>query len=1152
MRFANLQLLKYGRFDGCELSFPNGERDFHLIAGPNEAGKSTAMDAVSDLLFGFPHSKSQDYHFDAALLRIAATLQDGGDEVTFQRRRGRANTLTDLAGQVMQENKLLGMLSGQTRDSFRLAWSLNHKQLREGGQSIVEAKDDVGQAIFAAGSGLVGIAGALRRLEEESEAIWKKRSTTTTWHIANRNFQTAMQSVRANAIRPKEWLDAKERVDVLRKRRDALNEQKSILKTEDGRIQRIRRLSGPIRRLRQLQTILDGRTVPPLTEAEENAFAAALVSLAAAQRTCDTANELLNGYQSQLEALHRDSAILPFEDEIERLSEQRGAVRKGLEDLPKRQSELTQRETDILELLGELSLPEQPIDELVRTLPSRNCIIRLRDRARELEKLAEAVHGSEEHLAELQSKKDALDNQSQNAQPAEGLAALQAAVLSARKLGLLDDNSQEAAKRHTAAQRRLAEVLPRLMPWAGEVAELRALVVPTDGVIESHRSRLDDPARRAEKEEREGATLQESVAQNRLSREQLLRSGQAVTVEELHATRLQRDEAWSALRGHLLGERLISEVREAATDFENRVASADGLADERYRSAEDSARLVDLDDTFESLRLRIEQQKMRQTEAVRNQEEQISAWHEELRGRGLPELAPLRLREWLAERSLVLTVATEVDAADERVTDSTQQRAAAIANLCNALPLGKRLQPVPSLFSVALDHSELVLIDLAAQQSRFERRSEDLQSVKNELVVATRKLTRERDKEKQYALSYEQDVGEAGLSGRPKTSVLDLYEELSVEAEAASELTHRVAAISDDRGRFEDRVAVLGRELGIPGGDAFRLLDNMKLRLAEAKGQEQRALILTQSAEKAQNDLRVGEAGRSAAEASFAPVEAVAGQTDRKQLESFVQSSRDIRANLSALNELQQEVLRNGDGRNMNELIAETEERDVDTMEKRVGDISIEIADLDAELSGVATDLGAAQEAFRTIDKGPIAVHAAADAELARAEMGTEAEAYILKRSEAVVLRWLIERQRQADQSPLLRRAGDLFQKLTLERYSGLTIDTEDGTPRLLGLSQSGTYTVPPESMSDGTKDQLYLSLRIAVIEQSLANGVVLPFLADDLYINYDDERARAGLEVLSELSRSTQVLFFTHHDHLVSIAQDVFGSTGLQTCNLQ
>ena len=74
--------------------------------------------------------------------------------------------------------------------------------------------------------------------------------------------------------------------------------------------------------------------------------------------------------------------------------------------------------------------------------------------------------------------------------------------------------------------------------------------------------------------------------------------------------------------------------------------------------------------------------------------------------------------------------------------------------------------------------------------------------------------------------------------------------------------------------------------------------------------------------------------------------------------------------------------------------------------------------------------------------------------------------------------------------------------------------------------------------MSDGSVDQLYLALRVAALEEYLDQAPALPFVADDLFINFDDDRAAAGLQVLAQLANSCQVIFFTHHEHLVDIAR--------------
>lgn len=74
--------------------------------------------------------------------------------------------------------------------------------------------------------------------------------------------------------------------------------------------------------------------------------------------------------------------------------------------------------------------------------------------------------------------------------------------------------------------------------------------------------------------------------------------------------------------------------------------------------------------------------------------------------------------------------------------------------------------------------------------------------------------------------------------------------------------------------------------------------------------------------------------------------------------------------------------------------------------------------------------------------------------------------------------------------------------------------------------------------MSVGTTDQLYLSLRLSSLESYLDNNEPMPFILDDILIKFDNERAIATLKVLAELSKKTQVIFFTHHQHLVELAE--------------
>ena len=79
---------------------------------------------------------------------------------------------------------------------------------------------------------------------------------------------------------------------------------------------------------------------------------------------------------------------------------------------------------------------------------------------------------------------------------------------------------------------------------------------------------------------------------------------------------------------------------------------------------------------------------------------------------------------------------------------------------------------------------------------------------------------------------------------------------------------------------------------------------------------------------------------------------------------------------------------------------------------------------------------------------------------------------------------------------------------------------------------------VPVAAMSRGTRDQLYLALRLGYLERMVQQGEPMPFIVDDVLIHFDDDRAAAALEVLGELSGATQVILFTHHRRLVDMVE--------------
>jgi uncharacterized protein YhaN len=136
-----------------------------------------------------------------------------------------------------------------------------------------------------------------------------------------------------------------------------------------------------------------------------------------------------------------------------------------------------------------------------------------------------------------------------------------------------------------------------------------------------------------------------------------------------------------------------------------------------------------------------------------------------------------------------------------------------------------------------------------------------------------------------------------------------------------------------------------------------------------------------------------------------------------------------------------------------------------------------------------------------------------------------------------VVLRQAIDLYRDRNQGPILDRAKALFAQLTDGVYSGLRADVDDKDNAILIAEHSTRGSLEIEALSDGTVDPLYLALRLAAVQEHNATTEPLPFVADDLLLSLDNTRAKSTLRALGTLAETSQVLFFTHHEHMVALA---------------
>jgi uncharacterized protein YhaN len=114
---------------------------------------------------------------------------------------------------------------------------------------------------------------------------------------------------------------------------------------------------------------------------------------------------------------------------------------------------------------------------------------------------------------------------------------------------------------------------------------------------------------------------------------------------------------------------------------------------------------------------------------------------------------------------------------------------------------------------------------------------------------------------------------------------------------------------------------------------------------------------------------------------------------------------------------------------------------------------------------------------------------------------------------------------------------SEYFRDLTCGRYIRVRIEQADANRYLVAVRGDGKF-IGVDEMSDGTRDQLFLALRMAHVANHCETAEACPLVLDDVLMAFDDERASATISVLAKLSKATQVVIFTHHRHHVELAQ--------------
>lgn len=1166
MRLERLDLIRYGLFTDFSLELPVGTLDFHIVFGPNEAGKSTAMNAIGDLLFGIPLRSTYNFLHESRSMRIGAEIQNGNSSLEVLRRKGNKNTLltSDDLPILGGEGVLRSYLSGVDRSFFERMFSLDHVRLRSGGQEILKAKDDVGQMLFSAGAGIMGLRGRVDKLFDEAEELWaKRRAGHRKFYIAHDKFTAAKKKLGDQTLPVRIWRKRKHAFKIAE---EALKEVEGKIKetsTERYRLIRIRRVVRDVRRKQELDDRLaELGDVIMLPNDASDVLAEAKGNMVETATRIATLQRQLERAENDLGELTFDEVLILRSEDIDQLRERRIEVRRERADLPKRKAERKAAEANLQANASELGWKKSEATVLMERIPAPTKVSWIRSLLNTGGILKTQVTNCTDSLQDAQETYRELTDRLATTDEATDVSRLATVIRALGQRGDLVGRVRDAEGTLKIRQGVVRRTLGLLRPGGMDEEALVHVTVPVPTKVQDYRQREQDWKRHLRAKEQLVRSTQDNLDTLVARLDHSVQSERIITGEELRDARSHRDALWQLIKvAYVRGEPIPDdkangfkeEPENLPAAFEVAITKADEFSDWRFDHAEKAGRIAETKRQIYKHRATLKQAKESKAKLIKEGKKLRVEWSLMWSEVPIDPLDPDSMLEWLKARKKVLEAVKEREIAS--INLGIQREAEREARDRVLRELAKLGVDVATLENEDLNF----IIERAREEQRLgeteakirTQLEEDLADAAKKSARWERKLQGAQTAQNKWRATWTEALDELGLADSTAPEVveaqMDILDKMRLTANDIRSLQReRIDKIIRDINDFRRTVSDLTRDLaedlqGQTAEDAVLELEKRLNRAKTVKGLWERttkevddwkAQIADCKIERQEQELSISSLMTNAAVETHEALEEAIARSDRKRSHE--------RERLTIIEKLKQD----GDGKSIKELEEECQDVVIEEVAAREETIQAKLDDLQIQRTSATEERSRAQGALQEVGGEDAAARAEAERQEALTELQDIAERYVRMKTSAILLRWALDRFRREKQAPLLKRAGELFKIMTDGSFLRFQVeyDTKD-RPQLVGVRPDGSE-VQVSGMSTGTTDQLYLALRVASIEDYLEHAEAHPFIADDLFINFDDDRAAAGFRLLGELSQRTQVLFFTHHQHLVDIAQKSLGAS--------
>lgn len=1129
----------------------------HIVFGCNESGKSSALRALRQLLYGIPANSTDNFVHPYANMRVGATIESAdGSVLEVVRRKGNKNTLRDADDRPVDENVLSELLSGIDQRQFEVMFGLDHDTLVRGGQDLISGGSDLGQILFSAGASIAGVQSVLSALEEEAKSLFLPAGKVPRINETLRSLAECRAQLKGKQLSATEFAKHEQALHDALKLKDRYEADLFARQSELRRLERLRDARPLVEQralclqaLQQLGEVVSlpadfAERVRDLLNRRQNATSGA-----------DRAAQAIDTIEKQIADIRVPDQLLKHAESIESLYKELGGHLKAAHDRIKLETQLRDCEAEacsILKSLGKATVLDE-CDHLRITTQQRAL---LNDLMLKAEAVQAASRQAQQQRIKLEKELALKRKELSQLPPQRDVAPLRAELLRLRKLGQIEQQLDALTDEIEKLNARIENGKSKLALSGREISEIERMSVPLPETIERFRNDIERCDRELEECDARIAECGRALDKAKQEIDRLELEMDVPTEAALLETRARRDHGWQMIKrwwvegecdavavSGFTGE---APAKQSLADcYEHSVAASDEIGDRLRREAERVGQKASLLAQRAEIERQIADLKACRTSSYAAREDLGRRWAELWSALGVEAATPremLTWRNWFEKLTELVLEAGDKRTAQARVAQQVEQaRRAVLAALRSA---GEEVAGPAVKLETLLERADEVVQAAGEVEKTRQVLSREVTRLTEELNRNSEEEERATAEHDRWSESWKQAVAALGLPDSATTvevrAVVEQMDSLFSKLSLRASLKQRIAGIDRDSDAYKLRVRELVHAAApdVSISDFNLAVEELKSRLkmcVDLKHQQQ--ALLQRLVEQRQIEEEQRESLTAAGDALAVMCAEARCQTPEELL-PIARKSREAQELRQRVSEMDQQLAPLAAGSELAGFMAAVQSADADALEQDIQRLSEQIKELHEQLQTVNQAIGSARSELDRMNGGADAAVVAEQMEALLARLRDDSEQYARLKIAGWLLRRAVDRYREKNQNPVLRRASDIFAGLTGGSFAELKPEVDERDRVVLLGARGNLEAVPPEGMSEGTRDQLYLALRLASVEHILQRQEPIPFVVDDVLVNFDDQRAVAALTALAELSKMTQVIMFTHHAHIVELAR--------------